>query len=122
MYRVIHFELRTVEPERAAEFCKKVFGWKITKWAEPQENWLVETSPQDQPGINGDLMRHQDAQPRTVNTVAVPSVDEFAEKVAANGGTVVVPRMPIPGVGYLAYCQDTEGNLFGIHQEDPSAK
>jgi predicted enzyme related to lactoylglutathione lyase len=38
------------------------------------------------------------------------------------GGQVVVPKMPIPGVGYLAYCQDTEGLLFGIHQLDPSAK
>jgi hypothetical protein len=30
--------------------------------------------------------------------------------------------MPIPGVGYFAYCQDTEGNTFGIMQEDKSAK
>jgi predicted enzyme related to lactoylglutathione lyase len=30
--------------------------------------------------------------------------------------------MAIPGVGYLAYCQDTEGNTFGIMQADPSAK
>jgi predicted enzyme related to lactoylglutathione lyase len=25
-------------------------------------------------------------------------------------------------VGYLAYCQDSEGVLFGIHQQDPRAK
>lgn len=122
MYRVIHFELGTVKPERAAEFYGKVFGWKTTKWAGPEEYWLVETGPQDQPGINGGLMRHKDAQPRTVNTIAVPSIDEFAEKVAANGGKVAVPKMAIPGVGYQAYCLDTEGNLFGIHQEDASAK
>jgi predicted enzyme related to lactoylglutathione lyase len=29
--------------------------------------------------------------------------------------------MPIPGVGYLAYCLDTEGNMFGIMQRDTSA-
>jgi predicted enzyme related to lactoylglutathione lyase len=122
MHQVIHFELGTVEPERAAGFYSKVFGRKITKWNGPEEYWLVETGPQDKPGINGGLLRHQDAQPRTVNTIAVPSVDDFAEKVAANGGKVVEPKMTIPGVGYLAYCLDTEGNLFGIHQEDPSAK
>jgi len=29
----------------------------------------------------------------------------------------MMPKMAIPGVGYLVYCQDTEGNLFGTHQE-----
>jgi predicted enzyme related to lactoylglutathione lyase len=29
--------------------------------------------------------------------------------------------MPIPGVGWLAYCKDTEGNVFGIMQDDPQA-
>ena len=38
-----------------------------------------------------------------------------------NGGTVVVPKMPIPGVGWLVYAKDTEGNIFGVHQEDTSA-
>jgi hypothetical protein len=33
-----------------------------------------------------------------------------------------MPKMTIPGVGYLAYCHDTEGNMFGIMQADPAAK
>ena len=40
----------------------------------------------------------------------------------ANGGKIMMPKFPIPGIGYQAYCQDTEGNLFGIHQSDPSAE
>jgi uncharacterized protein len=122
MNRVIHFELGADTPERAAKFYGAVFGWKADKWAGPQEYWLITTGPNEEPGINGGIMRHQDAQPRTVNTIGVTSVDEFAEKVVQNGGQVVVPKMPIPGVGYQAYCLDTEGNLFGIHQSDPSAK
>ncbi|HEX6067919.1 MAG TPA: VOC family protein [Nitrososphaera sp.] len=31
-------------------------------------------------------------------------------------------KMPIPGVGFFATCQDTEGNIFGIIQEDHNAK
>jgi hypothetical protein len=49
-------------------------------------------------------------------------VDEFVERVTRHGGKVVMPKMAIPGVGYQAYCQDPEGNLFGIHQSAPSAK
>jgi uncharacterized protein len=33
-----------------------------------------------------------------------------------------VPKMPIPGVGWLAYIKDTEGNILGMMQPDPSAK
>jgi len=32
------------------------------------------------------------------------------------------PKMPVPGVGWLAYFKDTEGNIFGIFQDDASAK
>jgi uncharacterized protein len=41
--------------------------------------------------------------------------------VGKNGGKTVVPKMPIPGVGYLAYCSDTEGNIFGVMQADAKA-
>jgi len=30
--------------------------------------------------------------------------------------------MAIPGIGYLAICEDTEGNSFGIIQSDRNAK
>ena len=59
---------------------------------------------------------------RVVNTVDVPSVDEFTGKVTKSGGKVVAPKMAIPGMGYVAYCQDTEGNTFGIFQMDEKAK
>jgi predicted enzyme related to lactoylglutathione lyase len=57
-----------------------------------------------------------------VNTIGVPSVDEFIKKVEAAGGKVIAPKMPIPGVGWFAYCTDTEGNLFGIMESDEKAK
>jgi predicted enzyme related to lactoylglutathione lyase len=30
--------------------------------------------------------------------------------------------MVVPGVGYAAQCLDTEGNAFGLMQNDPEAK
>jgi len=57
-----------------------------------------------------------------VNTVDVESVDAAVAKIEKHGGKNVAPKMPIPGVGYLAYCTDTEGNVFGLMQADPSAR
>jgi predicted enzyme related to lactoylglutathione lyase len=99
-----------------------VFGWEIVKWEGPQDYWLITTGPDDEPGINGGLMKRMDPSASTWNTIEVPSVDEFTAKVVESGGKVVVPKTAIPGVGYQVYCQDTEGNVFGVHQVDESAQ
>jgi len=121
MNRVIHFELAADQPERAVKFYEQAFGWKIQKWAGPIEYWLVMTG-EGEPGIDGAIMRREEPVAHTINTIGVPSVDEFAAKVVKAGGKQLSPKTTIPGVGYHAYCQDTEGNVFGIMQDDPSAK
>jgi uncharacterized protein len=121
MPRVIHFEFAADDPERAAKFYRETFGWESIKFAGPVEYWLVKTGSEG-PGIDGGILRYQDKMPRTINTIGVESVDEYVEKVARNGGRLTKPRMTIPGVGYQAYCLDTEGNVFGVFQADPSAK
>ena len=121
MPRVIHFEINVDDPERAVRFYKKVFGWKIKKWEGPVDYWLVTTGEASQPGIDGAIMRRMN-KGTTYNTIDVPSVDEFMRKIVKAGGKVVSEKTAIPGVGYFAYCADTEGNVFGIMQEDPSAK
>lgn len=127
MPRVIHFEIQAEKPERAVEFYSKVFGWNIYKWEGPVEYWLIETGPKAQPGIDGGIVRRRSeiggqAVIAYVCTIDVPSVDEFTKKVEENNGQVVVTKTAIPGVGWSAYCNDTEGNIFGIMQEDPNAK
>jgi len=122
MSRVVHFELPADNPERAVEFYKKVFGWNFQKWEGPEEYWLVTTGADSQPGINGGLLRRQHPGAGTCNTIDVSSVDQAVASITQNGGKNVVPKMPIPGVGYVAYCTDTEGNVFGLIQADKNAK
>jgi len=121
MPRVIHFEIHADDPERAVKFYEKVFDWKISKWQGPVDYWLVTTGEPDKPGINGAIMRRTD-HGTTYNTIDVPSVDESTKMIEKAGGKVVMPKTAVPGVGYMAYCADTEGNVFGIMEENPSAK
>jgi predicted enzyme related to lactoylglutathione lyase len=119
--RVIHFEIHADNPKRAAEFYERVFDWKIRKWKGPADYWLVATGEDKQPGINGAIM------PRTKkgsvwNTIDVPSVDDFIKRIIKTGGKVVQKKTAVPGVGHMAYCADTEGNIFGIMQADEKAK
>lgn len=126
MPRVVHFEIHAGEPERAIKFYEKVFAWTFQKWEGPMPYWLVITGPDDQRGINGGLLPRRgeiDGQAviAYVCTIDVDSIDGSISTVGANGGTVVVPKMPVPGVGWLVYCKDTEGNIFGMMQADANA-
>jgi predicted enzyme related to lactoylglutathione lyase len=57
-----------------------------------------------------------------VCTTAVASVDDSLAKALSSGGTLALAKMPVPGVGWLAYVKDTEGNILGLIQMDPVAK
>lgn len=121
MARVTHFELPVDDPERAIAFYEKVFDWKIEKWQGPTEYWLITTGTKDEVGIDGGLARRQEPETGTEVTVSVESVDEAVAAVEANGGKVLRPKQVVPGVGWLAYCEDTEGNVFGMMEDDPAA-
>ena len=122
MSRVIHFEIPAAEPERAAAFYKKAFGWSIEKWPGPTEYWMVTTGADGAPGINGGLLKKQALTTATTNTIGVDSVDKAIDAVKSAGGKLVMPKTPIPTIGYFAYLEDTEGNLFGVMQSDANAK
>ena len=122
MSRVIHFELPADDPDRAIAFYEKVFGWKFEKWEGPMEYWLIMTGPEDQPGIDGGMARRTKPSIGTENTIGVDSVDEAVAKIEASGGEGLRPKSAVPGVGWVAYCKDTEGNSFGLMEEDLSAK
>jgi len=122
MSRVIHFEIPAAEPERAAAFYKQVFGWSIEKWPGPMEYWMVTTGADGAPGINGGLLKKQAPTTATTNTIGVDSVEKAIAAVKSAGGKLVMPKTAIPTIGYFAYLEDTEGNLFGVLQSDANAK
>src|ERR1051325_7268481 len=123
MPRPTHFEIPAENPERARAFYQTVFGWTFQKWeGGPMPYWMIITGPDSEPGINGGLMPRQHPQQPCVNTVSVANVDETVAKALANGAEIALPKMPVPGVGWLAYCKDTEGHIFGVIQMDEGAK
>ncbi|HEY8196573.1 MAG TPA: VOC family protein [Gemmatimonadales bacterium] len=130
-HTVVHFEIPADQPERAAEFYRELFGWNIEHLGPAGsggiEYWLVKTVPTDaegrpaEPGVNGGLMRRMMPGQTPVNYISVESVDQFARKAESLGAKVVVPKMPVPGMGWFSQLTDTEGNIFAIWQHDPAA-
>ena len=122
MSRIVHFEIPADNPERASAFYARALGWEFQAFPGPMSYWLVRTGADGTPGINGGMMKREAPGQAPVLVAGVESVDASSVQVTKAGGVNVVPKMAIPGVGWCAYFQDTEGNIFGIFQDDPGAK
>ena len=126
MPRPVHFEIHADDPQRAIAFYQHVFAeWQFPEWMPGY--WGVMTGEEGTPGINGGLLPRRGPGPVTgqpvsafVCTVEVDDLDRYVGLAAEAGGTVVVEPHEIPGVGRQAYCLDTEGNIFGLHQALPA--
>ena len=121
MAKVIHFEIPADNPERAIAFYEKAFGWKTQKYG-TINYWLVTAGEEKEIGINGAISERSQTNPATTNTIGVQSYEESVEKIKQAGGEILMPKTAVPGIGYMTYCKDTEGNIFGIMQTDPNAK
>ena len=116
MPRVVHFEIYGDKPEELIDFYNSVFDWKFEKWG-PMDYWIIKTG--EGPGIDGGLGKRKGL---GINTISVSDVDLYIKKIKKAGGTIVMPKTTMPGVGYLAYFKDSQGNVFGIMKDDPEAK
>lgn len=127
MNRVVHFEFAAEDPGRARAFFQRVFGWRFDDWfGGPTDYWMVSTSPDEgagtaAPGIDGGMGRRAEMNPGIVNAIEVDDIEAALERVLSAGGEVTMGKMPIPGIGWNAYFSDTEGNLWGLYQDDPGA-
>jgi predicted enzyme related to lactoylglutathione lyase len=138
MGRVVHFEIHADDPARAKQFYEDVFGWKIEKMGE-QEYWSVTTNPDGKDAdktddkrnwgsIDGGLVPRKGASPAHDNpvsafvcTIQVDDLNASSQKVVKHAGNIVVEKYAIAGLGWMCYCKDTEGNIFGLMQADDKA-
>ncbi len=114
MSRTAQFQIGAGDPQRAIGFYRGVFGWSFRPSGEGSaDSWLISAGSEGTVSIHGGLSTRQPAG-GYISTMAVASIDDCAEKVRAYGGQVIAAKVEVPGVGFLAYCKDTEENLFGI--------
>jgi uncharacterized protein len=129
-HTIVHFEIPADNPERAAKFYRELFGWDVKKYDDPagkMEYWMVQTVPTDgqgmptRPGVNGGLMRRMAPNQPMVNYISVPKVEEFVRKAEKLGAKILMPKTPVPNMGWFAQMADTEGNIFAVWENDPKA-
>ncbi|NPE28779.1 VOC family protein [Methanococcoides sp. SA1] len=122
MPAIAHFDLPVDDIDRAKEFYTELFDWNFEKVPGPMDYYFIETESLDgEKGVGGGMGLRGSPEQRITNFIEVASVEEYSTRVEELGGTVLQPKMPVPGWGYLAVCMDTEENTFGLWEVDENA-
>ncbi|MEP6815836.1 MAG: VOC family protein [Marmoricola sp.] len=121
--RVVHFEIPFDDGDRARKFYSEAFGWQITEIPDLHYS-MVQTGPtSSETGfpaeagyIGGGMFQRESPTDRPVVTVDVDDIDAALAKIEELGGTTVLGRQDVGGMGWTAYFKDAEGNLMGLWQ------
>ena len=114
---IVHFEVPSKDTGRAKEFWGSLFGWEFELFSEPMEYNMIRGM---QPG--GGIYPAQGEESGLTVYFGTDDVATHVARVEELGGSVVMPKTPIPSIGYFAVCQDTEGNTFSLFESDESAQ
>lgn len=121
-----HFAINADDVPATRAFYERVFGWRFHAWG-PPGFFQVQTGPDDDPGIRGALQQRRALLPDAAThglecTFAVDDVDATVRAVREAGGTILMERFTISGVGHLVFFADPSGNPVGAMQYDDAAE
>ncbi len=107
---IVHFEIRSADPDASRAFYAQLFGWTYPEGGFPGYTY-VET------GINGavpgGISPLQDGEPIVTFFVGVPDVTAALEAAENGGGTIVQPATEAPGVQFGLFA-DPQGQVVGV--------
>ncbi len=120
--RVVHFELPADDVERARNFYRDAFGWRMDTMP-GMDYTMVGTTPTldngmpAEPGaINGGMLARQGPITAPVITIEVDDIDAALARVEQLGGKTALGRQTVGEMGFTGYFVDPEGNLVGLWQ------
>lgn len=119
MAEFIHFDLPANDLERAMKFYSEIFDWKFERT--PMDYYFIRQSDNED-SLRGGMGKRGSPEQVITNYIGVNGIDTYIKKIESAGGKVISPKQTVPGWGHMAICLDTEGNTFGLWEEDSSAK
>lgn len=115
MNQVFHVDAPFDKSKRALILYSIACGRRVTTSDGGEYNcWHIGTA-NDGPGINGGLFNPKESIGR-VNTFLAESLDNAPARMQSAGHLNVRQRHGLPGVGWFAYCTDTDGSLVRAMQ------
>ncbi len=113
--QITHIEFPADDTARAQRFYSELFGWQFESIPGFDGYFMFNTGPAD--AIGGAVGKRGESAPEKVRMyVEADSIDALLPRVPELGGTVVMEKTEIPGQGFYAVVDDTEGNQIGLYE------
>ena len=113
------FELPVNDTNRAQKFYQELLGITLNRQDIPDYEMLWFPSEENSYGSPGALMKGMGYKPSKGGVIiyfTCPHIDEALERVEKIGGKIFLPKKDIGEYGYIAWVEDTEGNVIGLHR------
>jgi predicted enzyme related to lactoylglutathione lyase len=111
---VIRWQIISPEPDKAAAFYQKLFGWKVSK-ANAMGYRELKTETKSAAPVDGGIWPSPPGQNSFVQLfIEVPDVDSCIEKATGLGAQIIVPKSELPDGDTMAVLLDPAGLSFGI--------
>jgi hypothetical protein len=107
---IVHFEIRSSDPDASRAFYAKLFGWTYPEGGFPGYTY-VETGVNG--AVPGGISPLQNGEPLVTFFVGVPDVAAALDAAAVEGGTIVQPATDAPGVRFGLFA-DPHGQVVGV--------
>jgi len=120
MHRVTKFDVPATTPLKSIAFYNHVFGWTFQP-SKGHTKWTARVESSEHQIFGNPFMRKAKSAQSLTNAIEVPNVEHTLVNIRKEGGEVIVPKFPVPGIGWMAYFKDLEQNIFGIMQNDKMA-
>jgi len=113
------FDIYVGDMTRAVGFYEQVLQKKLESIGDPTGETQMMAFAADMGiyGAGGALVKSPFGRPGPGGTLVYFSVEDCAQeaaRVVASGGKLIRPKFSIGEFGWVALCEDTEGNLFGL--------
>ena len=109
---ICYIEIGTADLSKAEQFYSSVFGWEFRGSHAPDYAAFAAGD-----GIGGGLYKIEQAKGSggVIFYIAVNDINESMKMVRAAGGTVLVGKTAIRGIGWYGHFKDPDGNIVGLY-------
>ena len=112
---IVHFDIRTADPDAARAFYGELFGWTFPPGGLPGYTYVDSGVPSGT--IPGGIGPTQGGSAMVTVFAGVEDVTTALNRAVALGGSVVQPATSVPG-GTFGLFADPQGNVVGLASQD----
>ena len=112
---IVHFEIRSEDPDAARAFYADLLGWSYEPGAYPGYTYV--NSGVSEGTIPGAISPTQGGKPMVTFFAGVPDVRATLDRAVELGGSIVQPAQQVPGVTFGLFA-DPQGNIVGVSSQD----